>query len=210
MRIRDDQGWHTKSKRVLWSSEIDFDAWRDDYREDYLDATDDEIDEMINDQNYDDLVYEREILNINLPEPIIVIADLGLWNGRRTGYREIPGNIAKCLDVYGSSSYESTWYLDDRNDLVCDDMHHDGTNHYLYRTWKKTATQQQRANLISKIVTGETITRRDITRLTERLGDAICAAHGWDAVKYGMGKSKMVKKNAPAQNPETEKEIRMA
>ena len=59
-------------------------------------------------------------------------------------------------------------------------------------------------------MTGETITRRDITRLTDRLGDAICAAHGWDAVKYGMGKSKMVKKNAPAQNPETEKEIRMA
>lgn len=200
----------TKSKRVLWSSEIDFDAWRDDYREEYPDATDDEIDEMINDQNYDDLVYEREILNINLPEPIIVIADLGLWYGRRTGYREIPGNIAKCFEVYSKSSDESTWYLDDRNDLVCDDMHHDGTNHYLYRTWKKTATPQQRANFISKIVTGETITRRDITRLTERLGDAICAAHGWDAVKHNMGKSKMVRQNAPVQNPETEKEIRMA
>ncbi len=200
----------TKSKRVLWSSEIDFDAWRDDYKEDYPDATEDEIDEMINDQNYDDLVCERDILNINLPEPIIVIADLGLWDGRRTGYREIRGNIAKCLDVRVSSSYESTWYLDDRNDLVCDDIHHDGTNHYLYRTWKKTATPQQRANFISKIMTGETITRRDITRLTERLGDAICAAHGWDAVKYNMGKSKMVRQNAPVQNPETEKEIRMA
>lgn len=200
----------TKSKRVLWSSEIDFDAWRDDYREEYPDATDDEIDEMISDQNFDDLVVERGILDINLPEPIIVIADLGLWYGRRTGYREIPGNIAKCFEVYSKSSDESTWYLDDRNDLVCDDMHHDGTNYYLYRTWKKTTTPQQRANFISKIMTGETITRRDITRLTERLGDAICAAHGWDAVKHNMGKSKMVKKNTPAQNPETEKAIRMA
>lgn len=200
----------TKSKRVLWSSEIDFDAWRDDYKEDYPDATEDEIYEMINDQNYDDLVCERGILNINLPEPIIVIADLGLWDGRRTGHREIPGNIAKCLDTSVSSSYGATWYLDKQNDLVCDDMHHDGTNHYLYRTWKKTATPQQRANFISKIVTGETITRRDITRLTERLGDAICAAHGWDAVKHNMGKSKMVRQNAPVQNPETEKEIRMA
>lgn len=199
-----------KWKHMIWSSEIDFDAWRDDYREEYPDATDDEIDEMINDQNYDDLVYEREILNINLPEPIIVIADLGLWDGRRTGYREIAGNIAKCLDTRVSSSYSSTWYLDDRNDLVCDDCHHDGTNHYLFRVWKKTTTPRQRANFINKIMTGETITRRDITRLTERLGDAICAAHGWDAVKYGMGKSKMVRQNAPAQNPETEKEIRMA
>ena len=200
----------TKSKRVLWSSEIDFDAWRDDYRKNYPDETDEDIDEMISDQNYDDLVCERDILNINLPEPIIVIADLGFWDGRRTGYREIPGNIAKCFEVYSRSSDESTWYLDDRNDLVCDDMHHDGTNHYLYRTWKKTATPQQRANFISKIVTGETITRRDIARLTERLGDVICAAHGWDAVKYNMGKSKMVRQNAPAQNLETEKEIRMA
>ena len=200
----------TKSKRVLWSSEIDFDAWRDDYKKTYPDATEDEIDEMISDQNYDDLVVERGILGINLPEPIIVIADLGLWDGRRTGYKEIPGNIAKCLDVRVSSSYESTWYLDERNDLVCDDIHHDGTNHYLYRTWKKTATPQQRANFVSKIMTGETITRRDITRLTERLGDAICAAHGWDAVKDNMGKSKMVRQNTPAQSPETEKEIRMA
>ena len=31
-----------KWKHMIWSSEIDFDAWRDDYREEYPDATDDE------------------------------------------------------------------------------------------------------------------------------------------------------------------------
>ena len=37
---------------------------------------------------------ERENLDIQLSQPILVIGDLGMWNGRRMGYKEIAsGNI---------------------------------------------------------------------------------------------------------------------
>ena len=41
---------------------------------------------------------ERENLDIQLSQPILVIGDLGMWNGRRMGYKEIAsGNIRDCL-----------------------------------------------------------------------------------------------------------------
>ena len=46
------------------------------------------------DLNHDYLEDERVNLNIQLPQPIICIADLGRWNGRFSGYKEIAsGNI---------------------------------------------------------------------------------------------------------------------
>ena len=53
----------------------------------------------INNRYLDD---ERVNLNIQLDQPILVIADLGLWNGRRTGYQEISsGNIRTAFTVAG-------------------------------------------------------------------------------------------------------------
>ena len=84
---------------------------------------------------------ERVNLNIQLPRPILVIGDLGLWNGRRSGYKEIySGNIRDCL--YSDTDF-STWYVDKLGDLRCDAVHHDGTNHYLYRTYKVGVRESQ-------------------------------------------------------------------
>ena len=74
--------------------------------------------------NADYLDDERTNLNIQLSQPILVIADLGRWNGRVMGYKEIPsGNIQDCL--YSDTDY-STWYMDKLGDLRCDAVHHDG------------------------------------------------------------------------------------
>ena len=52
----------------------------------------------------------RVNLNVRLNQPILVIADLGLWDGRHMGYQEIQsGNIRDCL--YGDTDY-TTWYVD--------------------------------------------------------------------------------------------------
>ena len=64
-------------------------------------------------------------------------------------------------------------------DLRCDAVHHDGTNHYLYRVYKDTATQAQIDRLKEKLYAG-TATRADITRITRRLGDAIGSVYGWE------------------------------
>ena len=114
------------------------------------------------------------------PTPLTGVAfhegDLGLWNGRRMGYKEIAsGNIRDCL--YSDTDY-STWYVDRLGDLRCDAIHHDGTNHYLYRTYKPGVRQSQIDHLKEKLYFG-TATRADITRITRRLGDDIAKVYGF-------------------------------
>ena len=95
---------------------------------------------------------------------------------RRMGYKEIAsGNIRDCL--YSDTDY-STWYVDRLGDLRCDAIHHDGTNHYLYRTYKPGVRQSQIDNLKEKLYFG-TATRSDITRITRRLGDEIAKVYGF-------------------------------
>lgn len=107
---------------------------------------------------------------------ILVVGDLGLWNGRRMGYKEIlSGNIRDCL--YSNTDY-STWYVDRLGDLRCDAIHHDGTNFYLYRVYKDSASPSQIELLKEKLYRG-TATRADITRVTRRLGDDIAKVYGF-------------------------------
>lgn len=167
-----------KGKRfVIWSNyDLDYDDWKDDLLDEYPELSERERMELMYEINGDYLDDERNNLDIQLSQPILVIADLGLWYGRRMGYKEIPsGNIRDCL--YSDTDY-STWYVDQLGDLRCDAIHHDGTNHYLYRVYKDDVTETQIDNLLAKIYEGRA-TRKDITRVTRRLGDEIAAVYGW-------------------------------
>lgn len=130
--------------------------------------------------NEDYLSDERTNLNIQLSQPIIIIGDIGRWNGRVMGYKTIDsGNIKDCL--YSDTDY-TEWYVDKYGDLRADAAHHDGTNHYLYRVFKDTATESQVENLKYKLYKGKA-TRADITRITRRLGDEIAAVYGFHIPK---------------------------
>ena len=165
-------------KHIIWSNDLDYEDWRKDLEEQYPELTEEQrIDLMyeLNDLYLDD---ERANLNIQLGEPILVIGDLGLWNGRRMGYKEIDsGNIRDCL-YSGRDDFYSTWYVDKQGDLRCDAVHHDGTNHYLYRVWKDGVTDSQIGLLEEKLYRGMA-TRADITKLTRRLGDDIAKVYGF-------------------------------
>ena len=131
---------------------------------------------MAYDDNMDTLGCERMNLDIQLQQPIIVIADLGLWYGRRPAYRLIrSGNIKDCL----YSEYDCEWYLDHLGDLRCRATHHDGTNYYLYRVFRDDMSEEQQENFEAKLYEGKA-TRRDINRYTRRLGDEIADVYGWD------------------------------
>jgi hypothetical protein len=162
-------------KITIWSNNLDYSDWKDDLEELYPDYSNEDRISLMYDINNEYLEDERVNLDIQLDRPILVIADLGLWNGRFSGYKEIgSGRISDCL--YSDTDY-STWYVDTRGDLRCDAVHHDGTNHYLYRTYKENASDTQIENLKNKIY-GGTVTRRDITRITRRIGDAIAEIYG--------------------------------
>ena len=143
-----------EDRHIIWSNEnLDLDDWREDLQEQYPDCSEDELYRIMCETNADYLSDERVNLNIQLSQPILVIADLGLWN--------------------------ATWYVDKKGDFRCDDIHHDGTNHYLYRVYKDGVSEYQKDRLKEKLYEG-TATRADVTRITRRLGDEIGKVYGWD------------------------------
>lgn len=132
----------------------------------------------VNAESLDD---EKRNLNVDVGEEIIIIADLGLWDGRRSAYKELhKTNIADCLT--GTCGDYITWFVDDRGDLMCRDCHHDGTNLYTYRAWKPGISEMQKENLLWKI-RGGCAERRDITRVTQRIGNKVADVYGWKVRK---------------------------
>lgn len=164
-------------RRVIWGDiNLDFEDWKADLQEQYPELSEDELLQIMYETNAEYLDDERANLNIQLSQPILVIADLGRWNGRVDGYKEIrSGKICDCLY---SDTDMCEWYVDMYGDLRADAIHHDGTNHYLYRVYKSGVTEAQMENLKDKIYNGNA-TRADITRVTKRLGDEISKVYGW-------------------------------
>lgn len=175
-------------RHIIWSNvSLNLDDWRDSIKEDLI-ANGTNPDEITEDDLYDqmidtnDMYLDDERINLDVQEvqPIIVIADIGRWNGRFHGYKMIDsGNIKDCL--YSDTDYNE-WYVDKSGDLRANAIHHDGTNHYLYRVFKDNVTAGQIESLQEKIYTGKA-TRADITRVTRRLGDDIAAVYGFEIPK---------------------------
>ena len=166
---------------LIWSNyHLDLDDWRAHLLEEYPNASESELYQLIHDQNDNYLDDERSNLNIQLGSPILVIGDIERWNGRVSGYKEIQsGNIRDCL--YADTDY-TTWFVDKKGDLRCDAIHHDGKNHYLYRAYKPGSTEAQIERLKEKIYNG-IATRADIARVTLRLGDENGKVYGWNFPK---------------------------
>ena len=175
-------------RHIVWSDQsLDIEDWREDYKQ-YLEENNLDLDpddenaiyEWMVETNDEYLSCERMNLDIQLSQPIIVIGDIGRWNGRVMGYKMIDsGNIKDCL--YSDTDF-TEWYVDKYGDLRADAVHHDGTNHYLYRVFKNGITPEQAERLQDKIYMGKA-TRADITRVTRRLGDEIAAVYGFPISK---------------------------
>ena len=124
---------------------------------------------------------ERANLNIEVGDEILIIASLGLWDGRKMAYKLLhKTNIKDCLT--GTCGDYVTWFVDDRGDLMCRDIHHDGTNIYTYRAWKPGITETQKENFCEKVYQG-TATRKDITRYTRKIGTYVADVYGWKVRK---------------------------
>lgn len=172
-------------KHVIWSNrDLHIEDWKEGYVE-YLklnnldlDPNDeDAIYDWMQDTNSNYLDDERTNLDIQLSRPILRIDDIGRWNGRFSGFGEISsGKIGDCL--YSEMDL-CEWYVDEEGDLRCDASHHDGTNYYLYRTYKDGVSDEQIEDLQNKIYDG-VATREDIEAVTRRLGDEIAKVYGWE------------------------------
>ena len=165
-------------EHIIWSNmDIDVNNWSDFLQEVYPEVTDPyEQYELCCEMNANYLDDERDNLDIDLPHDIICIADIGLWDGRRIGYKIIEsGNISDCL--YDDDCDYCKWYVDRYNDLRFSGAHHDGRNHYLYRELRDLSDKQME-NFIDKLGTGK-LTRRDIRRYTTSVGVHVNKVYGW-------------------------------
>lgn len=161
---------------VIWSNEeLDWEKWRDAFA-DCGPVPEDKQYEMMSELNDQYLGDERMNLDVNVGEPILLIADLGLWDGRHTGYREIPsGNLRDCLY---SELDGVTWYVDRQGDFRMEGYHHDGHNHYLYRKFRPGISDEAREAFLETIM-DHTMNRDDLERVTCRLGDDIARIYGF-------------------------------
>ena len=162
-------------KHIIWSNmNLDLDDWKDFLDEEYPEITDEhEQYHLIEDMNMEYLEDERCNLSKNVDGRILVIADLGLWDGRRQGYKILGDNISSIL--YGRDTEYIEWYGDGYN-IKAAAHHHDGCNLYLYRIIRENRNIN---NLLSDIYNGKKITRQKINYYTKSLYPEVAKIYGW-------------------------------
>lgn len=167
-------------KRIIWSNmNINPDDWKEIYKEI---AEENGWDEDTDDENnlwnyiYEELDHyiddERMNLDVTTDGRILVVADLGLWYGRRQGYRILDRNIKNILSA--DVDYVE-WYSDGYN-IKATATHHDGTNYYEYRVIREDRNIQ---NLLDAIDNGEEITRKKLNYYTRSLEPYVRRVYGW-------------------------------
>ena len=171
-------------KHIIWSNRnLDIDDWRDAYAE-FLEIN--EIDDKdpedenaiynymveINAEYLDD---ERANLNKPIDGRILVIADLGLWHGQVSGYRIIN---TKNLNAFLQFNYDYAEFYGDGKEIRGIVVHHDGTNHYLYRMIREDRAEGI-DRLLDAICNGETISPQKLNYYTQSLYKAVADVYGW-------------------------------
>lgn len=155
-------------------------------REEYPDATDDQLMRMAYESNEEQLNIERETLSAIKPvNGILAVARLGLWSGHPLAV--LPGSdrdtlqtVADCLKSFVQSDTDICFYLNENGDLSTRETHHDGTNIYTFRAWKPGVTDEQKEALLDDIYEQKPDAFEQVQALTTRLGDDIAAIYGWD------------------------------
>lgn len=167
-------------RHTIWQDAVydDEENWRDaweDYKSD-CDCPDITLNEFIEMSN--NINDERANLDIEVPEGILIIANLGLWHGTRHAYSDKePTNVRDCL--YGHCGGYLKFYVED-GEFMAEETHHDGTNHYKFRKWASGVSDEQKDELRNAIYNGEeSKADRLIYELTESLAPEIAKVYGW-------------------------------
>ena len=127
--------------------------------------------------SYLDSEYQRikGLLDKELPEKVVVIADIGLWDGRRNAYKEYDNNLSSCLNFFGDC-YLAEFFLKDE-DVMSKQSHHDGTHYAVYRVYKKGRADEGHNAIHARIMKGE-YPEEEIEKYTKPLGKKVRKALG--------------------------------
>lgn len=118
-------------------------------------VTPEEVYERMRMQNEDDLDnLQWELKRKQAAGQIIAIVDMGLWNGRKNGYKLLERNVEDIIDLIADyDNYEI--YRDTDGNVKMTLSHHDGTHYVLFREFKPHITDSQMNDFISTLLRGE-------------------------------------------------------
>lgn len=183
-------------KRVVWNSNPELDSAELDSIRAEMAEQNGVLEETLS--NSEVLEYFLEVLNpmyrrdeesqldIVLPGKVIAIADLGLWHGRRNGYRILDNDLSCVLQSHVNGMSEICIYGDSYN-IRADEVHHDGTNHYLYRM---LCPDKDAAPLLEAIYYGKEVSKSLLNRYTRSLYPYVAKIYGWPCRSKQQGVQK--------------------
>jgi hypothetical protein len=131
----------------------------------------------VTDTIYEDINmwFEDEESNLykQLDGRILAIASMGLWNGRKSGYKILGDNLNEVL-TSSIGCDEKEVYCDAYN-VYAEGYHHDGRNYVEFREIREDRNIE---NLLDKIYSGQPVTRREINYYTKSLRPYVKAVYG--------------------------------
>lgn len=157
------------TKHVIWTSEVNTEDYAEYFEEmGYTKEngySEDEIYQiacdMVNEDYHDTLAN----FNMELNNNIVIVADLGLWNGRQNAYKVVGTNLKDTLQSHVNGMSDMKFYTDGYN-YCADEYHHDGTNHYVFRVLKDG-------------VSADKLTDKNVMRYTKSLKKTVNNVYGW-------------------------------
>ena len=168
-------------KRIIWSNvNINPEDWKESYKEiAELNEWDEDIEDedilwsYINETLAQYLDDERaDLRSATTERRIIAFADLGLWNGRRQGYRILGFDASEIFNI--NEDYNE--YYSDGYNIRANCVHHDGTNRILFRVMRNDKDPDL---LLGKIRRGEEVTEKQIYYYTKSLLPYVRKVYGW-------------------------------
>lgn len=179
-------------KHMIWSNyDLDPKDWRNFLEDnDLLEADEWEQYDAISDMNYEYLEDERHAfryiqknrLDIRMNGYndygcILAIADLGLWNGRCSGYKE----ISSLEDILYSDCDYCEWWCDSQ--LRGRMSHHDGTNYvtYVFFSGRTDGYNNTRGEdkFLDDLYEGRPISKARFHKYTRSIAPYIKQYYGW-------------------------------
>lgn len=140
---------------------------------DINELSDYEKDNIINDEIIHWYEFEKMTLDYELDNDILAIADLGLWNGRTSGYKILSDNLNNILNVNGDVIEV---YAENGN-IRAKATHHDGTNYILFR---KIRDDRDIDKLLDRLYEGKPVSPSLLNYYTESLYPQVGEIYGWE------------------------------
>lgn len=162
-------------KRIIWTSEIDFEALESEYAGN--------IEEYCMDQE----IYlgdEKMNLDIRTAGDVIALAANGTrypefyGRGTRYGYQELTGNVNSIFRISGD---DREFYYDGEN-VRGTWANHDCFGDVVFRAWRSGISEKARENFLSLFCRGQA-SYEDMEKVTRSIGPDVAKVYGWKARK---------------------------